>query len=248
MFEVMGFREGVLVLPNGRPLPIGIDYVEMRHDCVPDIRISVIPGSAGRYMIDDFERRLRRRYERVLPSFAPFLPNKTPSIKKVIFNDPATIVIWSDDTKTVVKCQEGDTYSKELGLAMCISKKYLGNKGNFNEEFKKWIPEEKLEISEETLKLLSSPDFIKSIEYSLYQIGKQLVEKYKPEEETPNEDIQSLTLSIDDMRALLEDRCRYCYECTGCPFESDDIDCDFENVTDGEIKTLFQMLFKKKED
>lgn len=63
-------------------------------------------------------------------------------IEKVIFNDPATIVIWSDGTKTVVKCQEGDKYSKELGLAMCISKKYLGNKGNFNETFKKWIPEE----------------------------------------------------------------------------------------------------------
>ena len=67
------------------------------------------------------------------------------AIKKVIFNDPATIVIWSDDSKTVVKCQPGDTYSKELGLAMCIAKKYLGNKGNFNDEFKKWIPEEPIE-------------------------------------------------------------------------------------------------------
>lgn len=66
-------------------------------------------------------------------------------IKRVIFNDPATIVIWSDDSKTVVKCQPGDTYSKELGLAMCISKKFLGNKGNFNDEFKKWIPEEPIE-------------------------------------------------------------------------------------------------------
>lgn len=66
-------------------------------------------------------------------------------IKDVIFNNPATIVLWKDGTKTVVKCQEGDTYSKELGLAMCISKKYLGNKGNFNEVFKKWIPEEKIE-------------------------------------------------------------------------------------------------------
>lgn len=63
-------------------------------------------------------------------------------IEKVIFNDPATIVIWSDNTKTIVKCQPGDTYSKELGLAMCISKKFLGNKGNFNEEFKKWLQED----------------------------------------------------------------------------------------------------------
>lgn len=66
---------------------------------------------------------------------------KDGPIKKVIFNNPATIVIWSDNTKTVVKCQPGDTYSEELGLAMCISKKYLGNKGNFNEVFKKWLPE-----------------------------------------------------------------------------------------------------------
>jgi len=60
-------------------------------------------------------------------------------IKKVIFNDPATIVFWNDGTKTVVKCQEGDTYDKEKGLALCIAKKALGNKGNFNNEFKKWI-------------------------------------------------------------------------------------------------------------
>lgn len=64
-------------------------------------------------------------------------------IKNVIFNDPATIVIWSDGTKTVVKCQEGDTYDPEKGLAMCLAKKYLGNKGNFNEVFKKWVPENK---------------------------------------------------------------------------------------------------------
>ena len=63
-----------------------------------------------------------------------------PSIKKVIFNNPATIVIWNDGTKTTVKCSERDKYSEEVGLAMCISKKALGNKGNFNEVFKKHIP------------------------------------------------------------------------------------------------------------
>lgn len=62
-----------------------------------------------------------------------------PSIKKVIFNNPATIVIWNDGSKTTVKCSERDKYSEEVGLAMCISKKALGNKGNFNEVFKKHI-------------------------------------------------------------------------------------------------------------
>lgn len=68
--------------------------------------------------------------------------NGRPTIKRVIFNAPATIVLWSDRSKTVVKCQPGDDYSEELGLAMCIAKKYLGNHGNFNEVFKKWILEE----------------------------------------------------------------------------------------------------------
>ena len=72
---------------------------------------------------------------------------RTPDIKKVIFNDPATIVYWNDGTKTVVKCQEGDVFDPEKGLAMAISKKYFGNKGNYCEVFKKWVPEEKEEKS-----------------------------------------------------------------------------------------------------
>ena len=68
--------------------------------------------------------------------------NRLPDIKNVIFNDPATIVFWSDGSKTVVKVQDGDEYDEEKGLAMAISKKALGNKGNYCNEFKKWLPEE----------------------------------------------------------------------------------------------------------
>lgn len=66
-------------------------------------------------------------------------------IDRVIFNDPATIVFWADGTKTVVKCQKGDIYSPETGLALCIAKKALGNKSNFNNVFHEWIPEEEPE-------------------------------------------------------------------------------------------------------
>lgn len=48
--------------------------------------------------------------------------------------------IWSDGTKTVVKCQDDDWYDPEKGLAMAISKKALGNKGNYCNEIKKWLP------------------------------------------------------------------------------------------------------------
>ena len=67
---------------------------------------------------------------------------RVPEIKKVIFNDPATIVLWKDGTKTVVKAQDKEEFDKEKGLAMAISKKSLGNEGQYYDTFKKWLKEE----------------------------------------------------------------------------------------------------------
>lgn len=63
-------------------------------------------------------------------------------IKKVIFNDPATIVFWGDGTKTVAKAHGDDKFDKEVGLTVCIAKKALGNRSNFDKVFKKWIKED----------------------------------------------------------------------------------------------------------
>lgn len=50
------------------------------------------------------------------------------TIRKVIYNPPATIVLWNDGTKTTAKCDEADKYNKETGLMLCILKKKYGNK------------------------------------------------------------------------------------------------------------------------
>lgn len=63
-------------------------------------------------------------------------------ITKVIFNDPATIVFWNDGSKTVVKCNSEDKFDPEKGLAMACMKKLFGNKGYYNDIFRKWLPEE----------------------------------------------------------------------------------------------------------
>ena len=61
------------------------------------------------------------------------------SIANVIFSPPATIVFWSDKTKTVVKCDPKEEYDPEKGLAMAISKKTIGdNKGNYYNVFLHW--------------------------------------------------------------------------------------------------------------
>lgn len=84
--------------------------------------------------------------------------NQPCSITKVIFNPPATIVLWNDGTKTVVKTQNGEVFDPEKGLAMAISKKALGNKGNYFEQIKKWTEpykEEKAEVENIIIKILS---------------------------------------------------------------------------------------------
>ena len=62
-------------------------------------------------------------------------------IEKVIFNPPATIVIWKDGTKTVVKCN-GEKFDQEKGLAMAISKRALAVGNMYRKVFKKWCKEE----------------------------------------------------------------------------------------------------------
>ena len=48
-------------------------------------------------------------------------------IKQVIFNDPATIVTFSDGTKVCVKANENDKFSKEVGLMYALVKRLYAN-------------------------------------------------------------------------------------------------------------------------
>ena len=68
-----------------------------------------------------------------VPTFSPL------KVKKVIFNDPATIIYWTDGSKTVVKCQNGEEFDPEKGFVMAYLKKLLGNKNEFNKEIHKWV-------------------------------------------------------------------------------------------------------------
>ncbi len=45
---------------------------------------------------------------------------------KILIQGTATIIWWSDGTKTVVKCQKGDKMDPEKGIAMCVMKKFMG--------------------------------------------------------------------------------------------------------------------------
>ena len=101
----------------------------------PKLSMSIYKSSLEKYIIENTTSANE-------PQKAP-PTSYLPEIKNVHFNGPATVVLWKDGTKTVVMCQEGDIYSEETGLALCIAKKAFGNMSNFNNIFRKWIPENK---------------------------------------------------------------------------------------------------------
>lgn len=106
--------------------------------------IAVMRDIVKQYMGNDIQevQAATIRYQVCNGHYIRPLKTLVPAIKNVIFNDPATIVFWADGTKTVVKAQDGDIFDPEKGLTMAITKKALGNKGNYCNALKKWLPEE----------------------------------------------------------------------------------------------------------
>lgn len=118
------------------------EYQDQNDDAVYNIdESSIYPNMIKSYDLSAFYRTgLFKNMERRINEMKN--NHRVPQIKDVIYNDPATIVLWMDGTKTVVKCGDYDIYDPEKGLAMAIAKKTLGNQGNYYETFKSWLPEE----------------------------------------------------------------------------------------------------------
>lgn len=68
--------------------------------------------------------------------------------KKVIFNGPATIVIWQDGTKTIVKKSEDDTDDREKAIMYAILKKEFGSRAKMNRYLKQFQEDNKDEKKE----------------------------------------------------------------------------------------------------
>lgn len=61
-----------------------------------------------------------------------------PEIKNVVIADPYTTIIWSDGTKTQVKCMDGDTFDPEHGFTMAVLKKLMETPDKPN-AYSKWV-------------------------------------------------------------------------------------------------------------
>lgn len=89
-------------------------------DCAPATTCKISSeASKPQYILteEDANKLLEKCYERKA---------KEMKIKRVIFDGPATVVFWTDGSKTVVKCTDNDSYSYEVGVAMATLKKIFG--------------------------------------------------------------------------------------------------------------------------
>jgi hypothetical protein len=117
----------VILMDRGNALVGNVVDIEMS-GCgpfsVPEYRVKFLPD-------EDYMRQHKKTQAQMLSEFMRMgqKATKPMSLKadKVIFHPPATIVLWDDGTKTVVKCDSEDVFDEMKGLALCYMKKALGN-------------------------------------------------------------------------------------------------------------------------
>ena len=90
------------------------------------------------------------------PKIKPY-SKRLPIAEDVIFNGPATTIIWADGTKTTVKCQDGEEFNEYIGVETALVKKLLGNKANFNNAINKMV---KMGRHQKTLTKVKSSDVL----------------------------------------------------------------------------------------
>ena len=137
-----------LAVFNYEGRPVGrVVSTELHCDGAVNADVELYSGITAMDLITTPDMIRRRRVANKLSRaaahglFSPAKKEKTLSmtIEKVIFNPPATIIIWDDNTKTIVKAQEDEPYDPEKGMAMCIAKHIYGDCGSYYNVFSEWL-------------------------------------------------------------------------------------------------------------
>lgn len=61
-----------------------------------------------------------------------------PEIKNVVISEPYTTIMWTDESKTQVKCMDGDQFNPEHGFVMAVLKKLMEKPDKPN-AYSKWV-------------------------------------------------------------------------------------------------------------
>lgn len=162
--ETIGYNDGEMIvtiigIPKAECMPFEIKFDEIKQAI--DTKINAEANM--KETMNPYETLIAKS---MLNSIYDNQSKIIPKIKNVIFNPPATIVFWTDGTKTVVKCQNGEEFDPEKDITMAFFKKMHGNNGHYFEEIKKWREKYNQTADKKTVKTDENPK-----RYILYRIG-----------------------------------------------------------------------------
>ena len=107
---------------------------------IPESSWITCSGIGTMHMVSDDRATGEPKYSGSFDWFNPKTSHvETVYIREIIYNDPATIVLWSDGSKTVSKSLPTDKYNPEVGVMYCILKKLAPNT-HFDTLFNDWLP------------------------------------------------------------------------------------------------------------
>lgn len=66
-------------------------------------------------------------YRKLFGDPVSFGPRTVPQVKKIIHSGPCTVVFWEDNTKTIVRLEEGKEYDEYAAFTAALAKKVYGN-------------------------------------------------------------------------------------------------------------------------
>lgn len=89
-------------------------------------------GLGGATYIGSLEKETTKEPEKKNETKAPHYVPHAYKVKRIIYNDPATIVFWNDGTKTVVKRGPAETFNKYTAFCAALAKKMYGNNSRVN--------------------------------------------------------------------------------------------------------------------
>lgn len=219
---VLGYRIGAIVSHS----PETIKYYGIIWRISPNVlptgvvlsRVSNLADYTSRIISNNGQIKRNKKDVALVMSLA----NKQDLIKDVIFNNPATIVYWVDGTKTVVKAHN-EKFDPEKGLAMAICKRFLGSNksgSNFNNIFKKWLPEQKESNSDTNIKdyeknLMASFGVPPQVFYQQERLPEQKESNsnIRIEDDNKNEPLRWMTVAevaeeLGCSKALVQEECR----------------------------------------
>lgn len=135
--------EGVIpqnVFERKSPLEKAIDDFYKRVNSSP-----ILGKKVATIMIDEYPEIPTNKLKgvdsimppRIMNSYEAFRyaiadPMRSYRVKRIIYNNPATIVFWMDGTKTVVKKAKGEKFNKYTAFCAALAKKMYGNNSRVN--------------------------------------------------------------------------------------------------------------------